>query len=112
MYFYDKTKKEMLRNLREINWYLDIEGPGVEIDVIPMTWYEKWKPSNGSGYMTAYRNPDRKGYMITLEGEVLVDKLSPYKTYQAIGDMAWRIGNGQDYLEKDIKRFFGGYKPW
>ena len=112
MYFYYKTKKEMLSNLQDINWYLDIEGPGGKIKVIPMTWYKKYKPSIGY-YSIAYSNPNRKGYMIVYGGKVLVEELTAYKAYQAIGDMAYHVGNGADFdSEKNIERFFQGYKPW
>ena len=103
MSYIDKTKKEMLSNLQDINRYLDEWGPEGHLKVIPMTWYEKWKPSSGY-YSTAYRNPNRKGYMIVFDGEVIQDKLSPYMTYKLIGWFASDVSNGYDFKTiRDIR---------
>ena len=109
MSYYRKNKKEMISNLQMINWYLDECGPKGHLKVIPMTWYEKWKPSTGY-YSTAYNNPNRKGYMIVFNDKVLVDKLSPYMTYKAIGCLEGDIGNGADFKDvADLKRHLNWY---
>ena len=99
-----KNKEEMLENLEMINMY--IEGA---LKVIPIKFYEKFKPSNGSAFLTPYRNPNRSGYNLLYSKtnkvndiKIVAEKKSTYLMIRIIANLEHRVANGIDIEKYDL----------
>ena len=96
--------KKINQMLGEINSYMALWGDGGFLSVSRVEWYQEWKRSSYSCYMTKYRNPNRIGYNLRYNNKLVKEKLSLHLIKRTLEVLNSRCGNGEN-IEFELKRY-------